>query len=231
MPFRRLPSRAQLWSLITIVVFVAGTLLYVGTPSSGVREFERAEQALHHVTSWKMKSNLAGTDGATGDYLDEVDCPSAERTTQHIHWTAANARDIMLQTIFVGNDRYMYNDWAKSWSHEVISGGPVTCAVLASGEDAGGLPPLRKWATAAYIIDKENLRETSDGPCREWKVHIPGGFSAQPTSEFVCLGVKDHLPRFRGYPGTPSEVRFYDWNVPMDITAPIPDGGPAPVEK
>lgn len=82
------------------------------------------------------------------------------------------------------------------------------------------MPPFHQWLSGSYVIEKENLRQTADGRCREWKVVAPGGYSRPPDMDFVCLDVKDHLPRFRGAPGTIVEEHFYDWNVPNEIVAP-----------
>lgn len=228
--FPRLASRSQLACLIIAAVFVFGAVLYVWLPNLGAREFERAREALRHVTSWKMEGRIVGSDSAGGEYLEEVSCPSSQHTTQHIRGTAANSREMVLETIQIGSDRYTYGSYsqiegAKPWSR-FVAGLSETCAKLSSGEDVGQLPPLHRWSGGAYVIEKENLRETADGACREWKVLIPGAYSSAPNAEFVCLGVGDHLPRFVGVPGSAGEVHFYDWNVPIDIQPP--DVAPAP---
>lgn len=217
--FPRLATRARLGSLAVALVFVLATFIYLLLPNSGVKEFTRAREALRHVTSWKMQS---GSDSTSGEFLAEVSCPSSARTVHHIRPASSDSRELILETIVIGNDGYSYNDWAKRWTHELRGGqGPAdACARLARGEDAGSLPPLGRWLGGAFILEKENLRETPIGRCREWKVHTPGGFSSSPDLDFVCVGVDDHLPRFHGYPGNPQEVRFYDWNVPVDIQPP-----------
>lgn len=71
-----------------------------------------------------------------------------------------------------------------------------------------------------YNIEEENVRNTLDGKCREWKILGPGGFAAAPQAHFVRLGVRDHLPKFDGEPGGPGEVRYFDWNIPIDVKPP-----------
>jgi hypothetical protein len=219
--FPRLASHARLGSLAVALVFVSGTIVYLWLPNSGIQEFTRAQEALRHVTSWKMEGRILGSDSASGEFLTEVNC-SGEHTVQHIRPTSANSRELILETVVIGNDHYSYNDWAKHWTQDLRGGtGPSdTCTRLSRGEDAGRLPPLGQWLGGSYVIEKENLRETPGGSCREWKIVSPAGFSRSPDADFVCLGIKDHLPWLQGYPGNPQEIRFYDWNVPIDIQAP-----------
>jgi hypothetical protein len=175
-----------------------------------------------------MESRILGSNSANGDYLDEVSCPSSERTVRHIRPASANARELTLEEIVIGIDHYAYNDWAKRWTHDLrgASGPSNICARLLLGQDSGQLPPLHRWLGGSYVIEKENLRESSAGSCREWKVLSPAGFSHTPDADFVCLGVKDHLPWFRGAPGNLQEIRFYDWNVPIDIQPPTSAASP-----
>lgn len=220
--FPRLASRAQFASLLAVAVFVFGTLLYTMLPDPGVREFQRAQEALRHVTSWKAEGH--GTPSGSGElgYLNEVSCPSSERTTRHFHASPRNPTDMIFETIIIGNDSYAYTDLAKRWSHVVVAGAAAfyQCAALQRGQDAAGFPPLGKWLTDSSQIEKQNLRDTPEGKCREWKIVTFGGASRYQEAEYVCLGVKDHLPWFQGAPGSSGEVRFYDWNVPVDITPP-----------
>jgi curved DNA-binding protein CbpA len=211
--FPRLIRRARLGSLTVAPVFAVGTIGYLLLPSSGVQEFKRAQEALRQVSSWKVQTGE--------EYSAEVSCPSSARTTQHFRGSPGVSDDFVLEAIVIGNDRYAYNNRSKSWTHDSTGGlgrsGP--CVYLQNAQDARGLPPLRKWLNNSSVIEKENLRETPEGKCREWKIVTPGGYSV-PSAEYVCLGMKDHLPRFQGVPGSPQETRFYDWNVPIQITAP-----------
>jgi hypothetical protein len=189
-----------------------------------VREFQRAQEALRQVTSWKVEGRLAASDSSAGEYVVEVSCPSSERTTRHIRPSASQsgAREFTLEEVAIGNDRYTRISWANRWTRlpSVGTAATVACAYLQRLQDAPGLPPLQRWLNGSYVIEKENVRETSDGKCREWKVVTPGGFSSAANTDFVCLGVKDHLPKSQGAPGSWAEVRFYDWNVPNEIVAP-----------
>jgi hypothetical protein len=224
----RVTYRAWLGTLTLVAVFLIGWFIFFFLPDSGVREFKRAQEALRHVTSWKMEGHNASP-GADLDFVQEVACPSSERLIQHIRATGAGqSTELTVETITIGNDRYSYNDRARKWTHDRIGAGEpsTTCAELSRGEDVGQLLPFGNWLGGSYFIEKENLRETSDGKCREWKVLAPGGFSGRPTADFVCLGVNDHLPRFHGAPGIPEEIRYYDWNVPIDIRRPLLEPSP-----
>ena len=216
------------------MVVVFGTIIYLLLPNAGMKEFERAREALTHVRSWKVEGRVSGSDSATGEYLVEVNCPLSRRTTQHIRPAAAGEpRELTFESIAIGNDSYIRTGWASRWTHTRSAGAAPTfvCAHLERAQDAIGMPPFRQWLTGAYAIEKENLRQTVDGRCREWKVVAPGGFSRPPEVDFVCLGVSDHLPRFRGAPGTVVEERFYDWNVPNDIVAPPLGDSPYPASQ
>lgn len=219
--FPRLASRAQTASLATIGVFVFGTVLYLMLPDPGVREFQRAQEALRHVTSWKTEGHAASSDSGALDYLNEVSCPSSERTTRRFHGRP-NLPDMTFGTVIIGYDSYAYTSIAKGWSHSVVAGGAAAqqCVSLQRGQDASGLPPLNQWLRNSTLIEKEDLRDTPEGKCREWKVLTAGGFSHYPESQYVCLGVKDHLPWFQGAPRSAGEIRFYDWNVPNEIVPP-----------
>ena len=217
---RHLTPYARLGSVTVALVFVIGTFLYLLLPDSGVREFQRAKEALQHVTSWKMQSPVVSSNAAGSDYFYEVSCPSSARTIQHLRLPGP-VSEMTVETVMIGFDRYMYNDRAKAWSHDVAARGPAdACDNLHRALDAPSLPALNRWLGGMYVIEKQKLRDSPDGDCREWRIVGPGGYSAVPSAEFVCLGVKDHLPRFQGVPGSTQEVRFYDWNVPVEIVAP-----------
>lgn len=216
------PATYRVWlGTLTFAALLVGTFIYLLflLPNRGVREFKRAQEALRHVNSWKMEGQ---------DFVQEVACPSRERYTRHIRRTIGGTPfELTLDTIIIAHKEYIYS--RKTW---VLQGFSATdpsdaCAMLVQGEDARDLPPLGEWLGSSNAIEKENLRETTDGECREWKIHSPGRLSRNfqtyepPKAEFVCLGVKDHLPRFQGTPGNPQEIRYYDWNVPVDIPYPI----------
>lgn len=218
--FPRLVSAAQIVYVTAPLVFVVGTLLYLTLPDAGVRELKRAQEALRHATSWKVESRLANAGSAPGDYLLEVSCPSSERTTRRIRAaTLGSSQEFTLETVAIGNESYMRNSRANGWTRmdAAATGATTACADLQRLQDTPGLPPLQRWLSGSYVIEKERLRETPEGKCRDWKILGPG---AVPYTEYVCLGVKDHLPRFQGAPGSPIELRFYDWNVPIEILPP-----------
>ena len=212
-------SRYRLGSLTVAAVFVIGMLIYLLLPKNGGRnEFLRSQQALRNVRSWKMQAaDLAG-----GSYLDEVECPSSERTTQHLRVKApGRATELTLETVNIGSEQYIYSDMSGNWTRSSGHGNvAAACVEVSGGEDARLLPRFAEWLNGRYVMKKGKVRRTSDGDCREWSVTQLGGFSARPVVEVVCLGVKDHLPMFYGTPDVSGEVHFYDWNVPIGIQAP-----------
>lgn len=227
--FPRFATRARLGSLVVAVVFVVGAIFYLMLPDPAVPEFKRAQEALRHVTSWKVRGHMNTSGTSTGEYLDEVSCPASEHIVQHLRSTAPGEPvDLIYETITIGNDRYFSYGRTTKWARLPSGGlGPsIACASLQRAQDANGLPQFSLWLSNMYMVDKGDVRKTEQGNCREWKIVRPGGFSSVPVAEFVCLGVKDHVPRFRGNPGTPAELEYYDWNVPIEIVAPDLDASP-----
>ena len=221
--FPRFATRARLLSLVVAFVVVVGAIFYFMLPDPAVPEFKRAQEALRHVTSWKVRGHMNMSGPSTGDFLDEVSCPASEHIVQHIRSTASGAAvDLTYETVIIGNDRYFSYGRATKWARLPTGGlGPSSaCASLRRAQDANGLPQFSLWLSKMDVFEKGDVRKTDDGNCREWKIIRPGGFSSVPMAEFVCLGVKDHLPRFQGNPGTPAELEYYDWNVPIEIVAP-----------
>lgn len=223
--FPRLASRVQFASLTTVAVLVFGTLFYFMLPDPGVREFQRAQEALRHVTSWKTEGRAGTPESGEIGYLTEVSCPSSEQTTRTIRSASTSFTDKIFKTIIIGNDSYIYSDWGKGWkgwSHVAVAGAAASqqCSALQRGQDAAGLPPLSRWIADSSRLEKQSLRDTPDGKCREWKIVTFGAVSRTAEAAYVCLGIKDHLPRFQGFPGSTQEIRFYDWNVPVEIVAP-----------
>lgn len=200
-------------------VFVIGTFVYLLWPDSGAREFRRAREALRHVQSVKIQV----TDSGGGDYLDEISCPASGRQTQHVHWVA-NGQTIAwtLVTVTVHGDNYRYDDRSNRWSHDQVGSSRARglCSRLSRGEDADPYFPFGKWLGGMYFIEKGALQKMPDGACREWKIKEPVAPGSMPAAYSVCLGVKTHLPMFEGGPNAPNDVRFYDWNVPIDVQLP-----------
>ena len=216
--------RLWLGHVVLSAMFLGTISLYFLWPDSGVNEFKRAREALRHANSWKVETEWASSGADDTATLDEVNCPSNGRFTQHVRATVAGrTTEFTLVHLVVGNDRYFSDNGQNSWAHDPLSSSVANvCALLAHGEDAGPMPPFGAWLKGPQLIAKGKIRSTSDGKCREWKVVMPGGISSVPDAQYVCLGVKDHLPMFWGKPANPTALHYYDWNVPIDIQSPDP---------
>jgi curved DNA-binding protein CbpA len=219
-------ARRGLGRLAIATALLFGFMAYLLRQPEGQQEFLRAHEAMRRVSSWKTERripNLASPASPTFDVLDEVVCPASERITQH--FATVSGAQVVLETfemIIIGTERFSYDDHSKRWSvSQLTAMGPANaCANLARGEDTELLPPLKRWATGFYVIEKAGLRESSGGECREWKVTLPASVHYPPVVEYVCIGVKDHLPRFRGNVANPTETRLFDWSVPVHIRPP-----------
>lgn len=197
--------------MVFAVVFLGGAFLYFLRPDASVREFKLAGEALRQVKSWKMEIRRSDSDLSAPAYLDEVSCPSSERVTHHVLTKIeSHPTELTLGTLTIGNKHYYYDVHAKGWMADRMGPtGPLDpCARLSR------LFPFDEWLSTANAIEKLGVREAADGQCRQWKIFTLGATSS---AQFVCLGLRDHLPRFQGAPGGPGEARFYDWNVPIDF--------------
>jgi len=200
--------------VVFAVVFLGGAFLYFLWPDARVREFKLAGEALRQVKSWKMEIRKSGSGLSAPEYLDEASCLSNERVTHHVlKEIDGHPTDLTLGTLSIGNKHYYYDVHAARWMRDSTGGtGPTDpCARLSRWF------PFDEWLAKAYAIEEQGVRETPDGRCREWKIVTLG---APSSAQFVCLGLRDHLPRFQGAPGGPGEARFYDWNAPIDFQPP-----------
>lgn len=217
-------SRAWLAQFMVAAVFIGGAFLYFALPDPGVREFKLAREALRHVQSWKAETQWISSGSTDTVNLDEVSCPASRRFTQHFRTPIGSQHtEFTLVHIAIGNDRYFNDNRANIWARDPLSSTVANdCALLAQGQDSKELPPIVSWLTGPELIEKGLVRYTSEGKCREWKVVTPGGFSSSPQTQYVCLGVNDHLPWYWGTPNSAGEIHYFDWNVPNDILPPDP---------
>lgn len=202
-------------------VILIGTFAFFLWPDPSIREFKDAQEALRHVRSWKSQSVSWASNSQNEEQLDEVACPSTERWTEHLRTNVTGQNvELIRQAIVIGTKHFSYSSYngRRAWTSDSIYPiHPATlCAKMARGED--GLFAFHEWLTGMYFIERQGVRKTPGGNCREWKITKAGG--GPTATDYVCLGVKDHLPMFlHGTPFT-SQVRFFDWNVPIEIQPP-----------
>ncbi len=221
--------RLVLYRLVIALMISAVVYYYFYVPKPGERMFERAQKAMQSATSWKLE--FTQSDPAQSykvEYLVEVQCPSSARTTQHLSGAPGGvAQDWTHITLNLGGATYEYINPQKGWTR-AASGfydPAAICGRMAQGEETGLLPPLMKWRRQGFI-DKKEVRDTGSGQCQDWKVVVPGGRNSPSHTYSVCLGVDDLLPRFREEGGV--QYRYYDWNVPIEFTAPQIGSGTGP---
>ncbi len=198
-------------------------------PGAGEHEFERAQQALKSVKSWKF-AQLRDSSAIT--YQEggwEVDCAAGWHGVLHTV-SRANPESPFDETIEQGRfgqtSYYRYRD--REWQSGPASTGPgpdpsAACTYLAQGESHYPFPNFKGLIGRANIV-KKSVKTVSGVRCREWLAQVlrrPGTGTEEYT---ICLGLKDHLPY--EVSGTwESHLIFSDYNELFKLhRGPLEDG-------
>jgi hypothetical protein len=212
--------RLVLWRLL-IALFLAGMIYYAFFfPKEGDRAMKRAAATMRKAQSWKIETTveLPQIQGRMHT-LQEVQCPLNYRFTQEQSQVYnGEPREWKNINMVIGDTYYEYASVTDSWKSYAAGdrGSKAICEALARGEEPSPLPPLSKWARAAFA-SKGDRRDIGTGYCRIWKIDIPR-HNAEAEHAFVCIGEEDELPRYVTQYG--HEIRVFDWNVPIDFQPP-----------
>jgi len=186
-------------------------------PETGEQAVRRAQEAMKHATTWKMRSVTPSIEGRLAvETLDEYSCPSKRRHTDHYQSAPGNPQSSLTRVILTIDGQVYFFDsnmsrWTKGYDHSWDP--PSKCKELVDGLDPGGLPPLTMWLRSS--VTKGELQGTSAGRCQDWILAHP---NTPEGDEHLCLGVDDYLPR--SYKAGPVVFQYFDWNVPIDMTPP-----------
>ncbi len=215
-------QRLVLYRLLIALAISGVIYYYFFVPKPGERALERAEKALQGAYSWKVEYTVSNPEQTYKiDFLMEVQCPSSERTTEHMSGAPGGVpQDWTHITMTVKGASYEYTNPATGWVRTAagLTGPVVACQKVAHAEEYSMFPPYATWRRRGFV-EKGELRDTGIGQCQDWKVVIPGGRNSPSHTSHVCIGQEDLLPRYVQDGGR--EFRYYDWNVPIQLQEPV----------
>ena len=161
--------------------------------------------------------------------VEEVGCPDRQRMS------ASLGDRPMYEAVRVANTSYVMDQgkWVQSpIPPEVFPcgdkpGAPAPWAILNEGRDmSSALAQLVSKAKAQVSVG--NLIVANGSPCQEWEItfghpgskanNAPGMGNMRYT---MCIDTETHLPN-QVVMGTGGIIiKYYDWNKPVNITAPV----------
>ncbi len=200
-----------------IAVGVLVIIYYLFSPDPGLSEFQAAQQALQKVHSWRMKTSVMAYEGRRESREHEVDCPDAQHLTVHFDGRRnGQAIQETMHQYFIRGNSYSVNHLGivQRTKDDLLNPFPI-CRDLAAAQDTLFFPPFSKFIRSGAI--KPGLVKTvGEEQCREWIIRYP--FPDVNESETVCIGLKDHLPRFRET--FADRTTYSDYNALISIVPP-----------
>jgi hypothetical protein len=162
--------------------------------------------------------------------VEEISCPDRQRLTASLGDRPMYEAFRIADTSFVKDN----NEWVKSPVPPEVypcgnnPGAPAPWALLNEGRDmSSALAQLAGKAHANVSVGQ--LIVANGAPCQEWEVAFghPGSKQQNNSSPMgsmrytICIDTETHLPS-QVVMGTGGIiVKYYDWNQPVNITAPI----------
>ena len=204
--------------LCLAVIIVVGAVVWNLLPDPGVREFQRANEALKKVKSWRLKDTDRGTYFTQEKVTDTV-CPGSQHSTsQTLKYDGTSSNQF--ESYYAGGTGYVFNGSMNSWEAKDEWTGPETiCTKIGLGLDVLPFPQFLRLSKMAQIR-KGELKTVDGVSCRMWfaKMPILGQFNE---NEEVCIAPDTHLPVERKSHYAVGLYTFSNWNEPFDIQAPI----------
>lgn len=218
---------------IAAALALAGCARINSLLGNGEKELAGAFAAKKAAKSWKMKVDVRLHPGRSMETISEVSCPDRQRIT-------TNVGGKHFQTVRVGNTfftrledgRWMKNDASGiNWSPcgEGL-GTPAPWAIMNEGRD---MTTVLATVAGNAEITRGSRVQLDSGSCREWSLSMkhPGqekeGAPKRGLSYRICIDDQHH-PRRIATASDALIIQYYDWDKPVDITAPeaAVDGGP-----
>ncbi|HXZ80395.1 MAG TPA: hypothetical protein VEG30_10730 [Terriglobales bacterium] len=196
--------------------------------TGGKKAILRSSQAKAAAKSYKMQVEMRLHPGDPFITVEEVSCPDKLRMTAKL------GDRPMYEAFRIGHTSYVMDQgkWVTS---------PVPPDVYPCGDNPGASAP---WAilnegrdmssSLAQLVTKANATVTAGNlvvvngsPCQEWEVAFghpgskPAGGHMGNMRYTICIDTTTQLPA-QVVMGTGGIlIKYYDWNQPVDITAPL----------
>jgi hypothetical protein len=198
--------------------------------TSGPKAIQEASNAKAAAKSYKMRVEMRLHPGDPFVTVEEVGCPDRQRMK------ASLGDRPMYEAVRVANTSYVMDQgkWVQSPIPPEVypcgdrPGAPAPWAILNEGRDmSSALAQLVSKANANVSVG--NLIIANGSPCQEWEVtfghpgsktgsHGPGMGNMRYT---ICIDTETHLPN-QVVMGTGGIIiKYYEWNQPVSINAPV----------
>jgi hypothetical protein len=225
-------ERYYLWvvaRLLVAIAIVAWAASYIG-PGGGEKEFQKTQEAIKHVRSFRMASSTHTPGDQRIETLWEVDCNS---NIAHYRWHVTFAdgdpsKEILQdQTFLAGRayDRKADGTFVPARYSDASQGAKGYCNQIAQGADNAIFPQIDNMIRHG-VIQKADKKTINGVRCREWHVTMRAGIN-RLEHDSVCIGLEDHLPYEVTDESTYSHATYSDYNVPIQIE--VPDATVQPV--
>ena len=198
--------------------------------TTGQKALQQANDAKAAAKSYKMRVEMRLHPGDPFITMEEISCPDRQRLTASLGDRPMYEAFRIADTSFVKDN----DQWVKSPVPPEVypcgsnPGAPAPWALLNEGRDMSSA--LAQLAGKAHAnISVGQLIVVNGAPCQEWEVAFghPGSKQANNSSPMgsmrytICIDTETHLPT-QVVMGTGGIiVKYYDWNQPVNITAPI----------
>lgn len=198
--------------------------------TTGQKALQQANDAKAAAKSYKMRVEMRLHPGDPFITVEEISCPDRQRLTASLGDRPMYEAFRIADTSFVKDK----NEWVKSPVPPEVypcgsnPGAPAPWALLNEGRDMSSA--LAQLATKAHAnVSVGQLIVANGAPCQEWEVAFghPGSKQQNNSSPMgsmrytICIDTETHLPN-QVVMGTGGIiVKYYDWNQPVNITAPI----------
>jgi hypothetical protein len=197
--------------------------------TTGPSAIQQASEAKAAAKTYKMRVEMRLHPGDPFVTMEEVSCPDRQRLS------ASLGDRPMYEAVRVAKTSYVMDQgkWVQSPIPPEVypcgdqPGAPAPWAILNEGRDmSSALAQLVSKAKAQVAVGQ--LIMANGSPCQEWEVSFghPGSKSNNAPGMgnmryTICIDTETHLPN-QVVMGTGGIIiKYYDWNKPVSIVAPV----------
>jgi hypothetical protein len=197
--------------------------------TNGKTALQQASDAKAAAKSYKMRVEMRLHPGDPFITEEEVACPD------RIRMSATLGSRPMYDAVRIGGTSYVkdpQNKWVTSPVPADVypcgsnPGAPAPWAILNEGRDmSSALAQLVNRANATVSVG--NLISVNGSPCQEWEIEFghPGSKQAGQHGGNMryteCVDTGTHLPVQVVMGSGGIVVKYYDWNLPVEVKAPV----------